>query len=54
LKSRKINYACIASSILTARVNIEQITMCTLSGDTGSTKNSIQKSIKSFMKIEAN
>jgi len=54
LKLRKINYVCTASSVLTAKINIKQITIHAHSEDTDSTKNDMQKNIKSFIKIEAN
>jgi len=54
LKLRKINYVCTASSVLTAKINIKQITIHAHSEDTDSTKNDMQKNIKSFIKTEAN
>ena len=43
-----------ASSALTARVITKLTATHAHSGDISSTKNGIQKSIKSFMKTEAN
>ena len=49
-----MNHTHIALSLLNAKVNTKQIAICVYSGDTGSTKSGMLKSIKSFMKTEAN
>jgi len=54
LKPREINYPCTALSALIAKVNTKLIAIYVCSGGTGSTKSDIPKSIKSFVKTEAN
>ena len=54
LKPREINYPYTASSVLIEKVNTKQIVICVCSKGISSTKSSMLKSIKSFVKTKAN
>ena len=54
LKLRKESLICICSNILIAKVNTKPIVIHIFSENISSTRNSIQRNIKSSIKIEAN